>query len=711
MVVAEQTETFISALFRTAEAGACVEIRNVPGKSVFVDPHAGDAIQLEDIQYGDWYFGTTVRSHRGEIVGGTLIWCDVESSLENVEDAGPLVPEPSAIVSSGRGTHMYWVLDHMVEPLTVVRISQLAQLAFDGDPKVCEPRRVMRLPGSFNRKYDNAELQCQLLRESIAQYSPELIEESLVARLLFPVWQEGQRNSMLLGIAAVLARAEWDEDRVKSVVRLTCNLAGDDAEVANRISSAVTTLQKRTLGLAVSAQDLREALGEKFSKLIEALGISARNGDLVMDGETVGKMTTLERDMVNFLSASPDWSFYEGSPARWASNHWTVSTPEELITWSFNRLAKLRVVMNGDEAEFNITERLAHAVSRIVLGGLSSKLLDPMPSTYLPLANGVLDLDSGELLPHGPQNLNRWVLPHRYDPAATAPNWENFLAEAVPSEAEWLQQWAGYCLEDGNPFERLAWLYGPPGTGKSTFIKVLAHLFDEAVVAISADRVGEYTVASVASKRLAICTELSSSVLKTVVLKQLISGDPTTGRHPYGRPFDVVYSGKFMFASNVLPPVDQGEGLWRRLAIVGFNNKPRASDPLLARKLRAEMSGILNWAIEGRRQVAALGGSWELPQGVVSLVREYEQSSDLFTQFFQEELELVPDAEVPAKEIYARYTFWMRERGQVAEPFGAIFWHNLKLAGLTDGNIVRRGGRATRIWRGARLVADTFSAV
>lgn len=707
MVVAEGTETFLSALFRSADYGAAVEIRNVPGKSIYVNPHEGNFLQLEDLQYGDWYFGTTIRSSKGEIVGGTLAWCDIDlSKIEDVEDLGPLFPEPSTIVSSGHGTHMYWVVDRMIESMAAVRLSLLATLAFEGDPKVCEPRRVMRLPGSFNRKKAE-ERQCTVVRESFAQYAPEYLEECLIARLLHPLWTEGMRNKLILGISAILARADWGEERLKSVVRMICSLA-DDTEVSNRLTTAITTLQKRGLGLAISAQDLREILGDKYGKLLEALGITARNGDLMLAGETIGKMDTLERDMVNYFAALPDWSYFEGAIAHWSGNRWVTSTPEELTTVVFNTMAKMTVVLNGDEAEFNITAKLARAIAQVVAGGLSAKPLPPMPPNLLPLANGVLDLESLEMRPHGPENLNRWFLPHTFDPVAECPNWKKFLIEAVPHEAEWLQQWTGYCLSDGNPFERMAWLYGPPGTGKSTFIKALTKLFADSAVAIAAERVGEYTVASLAGKRLAVCTEISSAMLKTVVLKQLISGDPTDARHPYGRPFSVAFSGKFMFASNVLPPVDQGEGLWRRLAIIAFDNKPRVSDPLLQQKLDLEMSGILNWALEGRTQLAAIGGTWELPQRILTLVGEYQESSDLFSQFVAEELELDADSEISGKELYARYSYWMREHGQIAEPFGTIFWHNLKLSGLTTLAPRRIGGRITRMWRGARLVADTF---
>src|SRR6185437_6463239 len=140
-----------------------------------------------------------------------------------------------------------------------------------------------------------------------------------------------------------------------------------------------------------------------------------------------------------------------------------------------------------------------------------------------------------------------------------------------PAAASFIQEFAGYCLRQGNPFERMLWLYGPSGTGKSTVVKTLLRLFGDAGVAVNIDRITEYTVASMAAARVAVCTEMSPSMLKTISLKALVSGDPVQGRHPYGRPFDVSYRGKFICASNSLPPVDEGEGLWRRLALVPFS--------------------------------------------------------------------------------------------------------------------------------------------
>lgn len=715
MTVAEQATSFVSALFATAPTDALVEIRSVssngPSSSTFVEPGDDSYPTLEHLKEPstDWYFGIGIRNRRKDLVGCSFVWADLDGkSPDQVHAAGPLLPEPSLVVSSGHGTHIYWVLRHMIEPERAARLAQLAALALDGDRSVPEPRRVMRLPGSTNRKRGDG-VACEVVQDSTARYDPSHLEEWLLARYAYRFWEEGRRNAILLGLSATTARAGWTDERLESCVRAVCSMRGD-TEVSNRVFSAIETLRKHSAGMAVSAQALREAAGSDFKPLIESLGITDHDGDVLKDGELIGHTVSLERDLVRHFAALSTWAFSDGVVQRWLANRWVPSTEPELRSFIFHEMSSMRVILSGDEQDLPVTARLAASVTSIVVGSLATTPLPPMRPSLLPLSNGVLDLDTLELLPHAPANANRWLLPDAYDPDATCPSWTQFLEEAAGEDAEWLREWVGYCLRDGNHRERMAWLYGPTGTGKSTFIKTLNRMFGDAAAAVPVDRMNEYAVAALAGKRLAVCTEISNSLLRTVTLKQLVSGDPTPARHPYGRPFDMEFTGKFMFASNVLPPVDQGEGLWRRLVIVAFRNQPSAPDPTLGDRLAAEIPGILNWAVVGMQRLAGYGREWLVPSHIQSSVEEYRDSADLFTQFFQEEMVVDPDAEVLAKEVYVRYIFWMKEHGHTPEPMGPIFWSALRDLGLVACPPRRVAGRLVRSWRGASLVADAFSS-
>lgn len=110
------------------------------------------------------YFGVATRNGGGtknDIVDIPAAWIDVDFKDTPEEDAisrlngFPL--KPSCIVSTGGGFHVYW---HFREPLdkgdipAVERMLKRLAAYFKGDRAATDASRVLRLPGSFNQKYD-----------------------------------------------------------------------------------------------------------------------------------------------------------------------------------------------------------------------------------------------------------------------------------------------------------------------------------------------------------------------------------------------------------------------------------------------------------------------------------------------------------------------------------------------------------------------------
>jgi hypothetical protein len=61
-------------------------------------------------------------------------------------------------------------------------------------------------------------------------------------------------------------------------------------------------------------------------------------------------------------------------------------------------------------------------------------------------ANGTLQISSGTLREHRPEDYALSAVPFDYDPEAEAPTWENFLASTVPDAVPFLQEFAGCSL-------------------------------------------------------------------------------------------------------------------------------------------------------------------------------------------------------------------------------------------------------------------------
>ena len=302
-------ERLLSALMSpAAAAGYQVEVRPVPGPTSFY-VGAGVPELPEVLGPVNWFFGVCPRrSDNHEVDVATTVWCDVDHVPNGWLEAGvvdQIHPRPSAVVNTGRGVHIYWFLETQVAAGEAVRLSRLATLAYKGDMACCEPRRVLRLPGTFNYKYSPARSVTLAHLEAKGKYNPTALENALFAAIVAPFWAEGNRHGLALAVGAVLARASWDENRVRDTVRIICQLCRD-TEVRDRVTAAVDTLVRKDAGIRVSAELLRDALGKQWSTLMLALGITSRNGDLMLDGVLVGRQETIERDIARMITATGD---------------------------------------------------------------------------------------------------------------------------------------------------------------------------------------------------------------------------------------------------------------------------------------------------------------------------------------------------------------------------------------------------------------------
>ena len=98
-------------------------------------------------------------------------------------------------------------------------------------------------------------------------------------------------------------------------------------------------------------------------------------------------------------------------------------------------------------------------------------------SWRLAVANGVIDLEDGELRPGRPEELINRTSPVRYEAAAGCPRWQQFLPEVFRGDAElidWIWRFCGYLLTGLTSEQCFLLLYGLGANGKSTFLNVSA---------------------------------------------------------------------------------------------------------------------------------------------------------------------------------------------------------------------------------------------
>lgn len=709
----------LACLFKSAPPDSLIEIRRLPsGAHSWLPLDAIESLEINDQQ--GWFFGVNPRGLSHDVVGATMLWVDIDQPPEDF-DPTQVYPKPTMIMSSGGGYHMYWALTEMIEIKDAFAMGQLLRIVYSGDPKVYTTTRVMRIPGSTNldpghpKTVPATPVKTRVLHfEDTVAYSTAAAEDGVAAAFIAPTLVEGQRHDIYFALGALLAMANWPDERAGQLVDELCRRTAD-SERGNRRAAVFDSINRFKQGVAVSPHALREAVGKKeYRWLTEMLGVNAHDGDYVSaDGDVVAHANNPEVELANYLADLDLLRFAGGNYHTYRDGLWERLPVPESVTAILNQhLNSLRLIMGGAQVPPQLTVKAASGVVSLAKGKAAGIPLDPMDPHLLPLENGILDLRDRTITGYEKDHRARWKCPTEYIDGAAAPIWERFIQEAVPDQADrdHLQRWLGYLLMRDNPHQRLLWLYGKSGTGKSTVLTTMANLLGpHEIVPFNANELNEYTFAALDGARGALCTELSHVTLKTQALKELAASGLVLARRPYGQPFEMRFTGKLLFASNSLPNIDDQDGIWRRLDILQFDAVPEHPDPDLLRKLKDELPGILNWCLDGFAALSA-DNEWRMPQSVVDTIAEYKSETDHIARFAEDELEYNEQGgplEIQTADLYARYSSWMQARGLRALGLAPPLYKQFRQVGLEPGKFTVKGAQK-RGWVGARLRAEEF---
>jgi putative DNA primase/helicase len=281
------------------------------------------------------------------------------------------------------------------------------------------------------------------------------------------------------------------------------------------------------------------------------------------------------------------------------------------------------------------------------------------------VANGVIDLQRGGTFRAGRPDdyLSRQSLV-RYDPTATCPRFMQFLPEVFDDDAvvAFIKRWCGYCLTAlTNEQVFLCW-WGAGANGKGVLLGEYGLTLPFASFTSAASNGASATpdLARLPSRRLAVASETrSTSKFDAARLKALTGEDMIAARPLYGSLFEFRPVAKLLFLFNDRPRVtDLSHAFWRRALLVPFSRQfsERDRDPHLRETLRAEASGILNWAIEGCREWQRIG--LQPPAAVRSAVESWREESDLVAEFLGTGCHRAPGTWVHARDLFAAFQRW-----------------------------------------------------
>lgn len=662
----------------------------------------------------------------GEISGCIVVDIDNADALAQVAELG--FPETTPIVSTGKGYHLYFsypkdVAEKVGKVKTGVNIGNIQGLDLRADGGYVLAPGSIHPSGRVYKWHVEPRVYDFTAYPSVFPEIPEWLRTILITRHI------SETGAQTKGVTGVRADSEVDSPARGNVGEGSRNVQ------MHRIAASLRTRGK-------SRREIYERLcseNERFnpplhgSELATIADSASRYqveiGDyhLTESGNAQRMIDAFGDDLI-YVSQTGKWQSWDGK--RWIVEHADGvqkyaqqvaslihddadkcnddKAKKKLFTWAL-----------GSEAAKKVTACVKLAKPYL---SVSSSQLD-RNQWILNAPNGIIDLHTGELMPHDRKEYCSKMAGAEYHPDAECPRWLQFLDEITGGNFElqsYLQRIVGYSLTGDTSEHVWFMLLGNGRNGKSTFLNAVqtmmadysSNIRPEALLMQGMDKVPNDLAALKGARFTAASETPASRKLNEALIKQLTGGDAVQARFLFQEFFEFKPQCKLFLATNYRPNiVGTDVGIWRRTHEVPFPvSIPESEcDPNLPAKLDAEISGILAWAVRGciewqRRRL-------DPPQAVQSARQEYYEEMDTVGQFIREwcEVDEMPNksnVSTSVTEIYRAFSAWCllgSEDLMTKRAFGMkLTQRNIPSVRMKDGGRGRRGIalRAHEVQRG-----------
>jgi hypothetical protein len=339
-------------------------------------------------------------------------------------------------------------------------------------------------------------------------------------------------------------------------------------------------------------------------------------------------------------------------------------------------------------------------------------------------------------------------LPVEYDPDADCPTFLNFLKQILPDERDRLtiQEIFGSFLYR-LPVDRAFFFFGEGANGKSTLIKVMmAFLGKENIATRSLQEIltNRFAKADLYGKLANLYYDMpSTALLSTGDFKALTSGDLMTTERKFKDSFQFENYAKMVFSGNAVPQTrDETDAFFRRWVIISFPFQflpPETVSRMLAEgefegegggkaamtniriavpqeNLLAEMtsprelSGILNWALEGLKRLIDHRFHFSSELTIEETHEKYLALSNTVHAFVSEECEITGEKEdrVDKNELYQAYAAYCKRKNLSPASYSWFFRKLLQESTMIAQERPRTGGNRAFVIAGLRLKKESL---
>ena len=309
----------------------------------------------------------------------------------------------------------------------------------------------------------------------------------------------------------------------------------------------------------------------------------------------------------------------------------------------------LKAVMNACNQNAGLT---THYVKEVVARVGANRMMDEgtlesQDPNITVVGNCALNTLTGECQVYDPDHVVFSKLAVEHVPGAQCPVWDEFLEYTLEEDDRTsLQELFGYCLVRGYPYHAAWFLLGSGQNGKGVAMEILrAMLGKRNCSAVPLQEVNErFYSHDLYNKYANISGDTSPRALcDASMYKMLTGGDEIRVEQKGKDAFDFINHAKIISSMNeLMKSDDQSDGFFRRFVLIRFAknitaDRIREKDGFEREIINNEMSGVLNWAIEGLIRVRTQGGfSWQIGKSKDDLRKIWNAEADRPEAFINE---------------------------------------------------------------------------
>jgi putative DNA primase/helicase len=622
------------------------------------------------------------------------------------------------IVSSGNGLHFLLGLPRPIEDVTYFKANRVYYKALCGrinqalyekglsgsaDPSVFSAARLLRLPLTVNKKEGKPDTQCQLINGNIDTLDVDLVSLSKLPRLFegdfihqnaFKRFPDPDTEAVQQGCGFLnhcfenqskISEPEW-YGMISIVGRLK-----DGDKLVHQYSEGHpgyhpdSTDYKLEHALGSSGPRTCENISSMFGGCVSCPHYNKITSPIQIVGEDYIKTkdTGFYNVQIKNGVATTGKPNYDDLLKFYDKENPYITIEDSQETYKYNDIHWEHVEKSRihNFAEHNFKPSPSNSMCCEFESKIKRTNLRPhdflLVKSKLNFKNGILDLNSGEIQEHTPEEGFTYVIPYGYDPSANnCPNFDKFMDDVMCGDEKLIQlllEYMGFCLSGESPklVQKCAVLHGGGSNGKSVLLDLMGNLvgeknFSSVSMGNMAKDTGRYQMMH---KLFNVSAETpTDSFLDSSHFKAIVGGDPVEVRQLYHQAFMWEATIKLMFACNELPYTkDFSHGMYRRLLIIPFkatfSDLKGNKDPFILQKMLKERTAILNKCLKAYNVLKERGYRFDEPEAVIREMEEYKEMGDTILRFTNElcDYDSYTDRQLDINTAYRCYVAWSED--------------------------------------------------